>query len=778
MSKNQENPETAARQELASVHTNGFTELLSHFGISLAISTYQAGKLILARADGGVTNTHFHSFNKPMGMAATADRIALGTAAQIWDLRNVPAAAAQQEPKGKHDACYVNRAIHTTGDVDIHEMAWAGEELWFINTRFSCLCTLDSRYSFVPRWRPPFISAYDMRDRCHLNGLAFRDGKARYVTALGETDEPGGWRRNKASGGILMDISNNEFLLRGLSMPHSPRWHGERLWFLESGRGSLNYYDADSGKSVAVAELPGFTRGLDFVGDYAIIGLSQVRETAVFSGLPLTQTQPVRYSGVWIVDIRDGEIKAFLRFEKGVQEIFAVAALPWRFPAVIEDDTAIMGSTYVLPDEVLKQVVQPSKDWSFAENHFEAGNSLYNQGESEKALEEYKKCLQMQPGFLPARYNLGVALGNLDRHPEAIEQLKQVVAEEAGHAEALNSLGFSYGQLLEDDLAIEHLQRAVKIQPDYAQAHHNLGLTLLRQGKFKEGWDACEWRWRTDQFQPFEAPHPLWDGNKLEGTLLVHTEQGAGDAIQFARYLAQCAEYCTRLILVCPENLLRLFGAIPGVDLCRGPGDINMDDFQAHISLMSLPRIFATRPDNIPDKVPYLEAQANKDLSLPHSGARRVGIVWAGNSGQANDQFRSCTIEMLLPLLRIPGIDFFSLQKGEQAADLNTLPEDVQITDLDSLIDDYADTAALVEQLDLVISVDTSVAHLAGALNVPVWVAVYYNADWRYQRDSEHCPWYPGMRQFWQATANEWDPLFDNMSEELAAWRDSDDPHE
>jgi len=229
-------------------------------------------------------------------------------------------------------------------------------------------------------------------------------------------------------------------------------------------------------------------------------------------------------------------------------------------------------------------------------------------------------------------------------------------------------------------------------------------------------------------------------------------------------------------MLVCPENLIRLFSTIPGVDLCRGPGNLAKDDFQAHIPLMSLPRIFGTLPDNNPNKVPYLDSQKEKNLPTSLPGSPKVGIVWAGNPDQANDQFRSCTADAFLPLLRVPGIEFFSLQKGEQTAELAALPENMQITDLDKLIDDYADTAALVQQLDLVISIDTSVAHLAGALNVPVWVAVYHNADWRYQRDSEHCPWYPGMRQFWQASSNEWDAVFDSMSEALATWRDTHKP--
>ena len=461
-------------EELASVHTNGFTELLKHFGISLAISTYQAGRLILAREDEGKTNTHFRQFHKPMGMVATADRLTLGTAAQIWDFRNVPDAAGRIQSEKQHDACYLMRDVKTTGDIDIHEMTWVDEELWFINTRFSCLCTFEPGYSFSPKWRPPFISEYDMRDRCHLNGLAVRDGKPRYITALGESDEPGGWRKNKANGGILMDIENNEFLLRGLSMPHSPRWYNNRLWFLESGRGTLNYLDQATGENVTVAELPGFTRGLDFIDRYAIIGLSQVRETATFAGLPLTQTQPVRYSGVWIVDTTDGDIKAFLRFESGVQEIFAVSVLPWKFPEVINDDLTLLGSTYVLPDEVLKNVVQPSQDWTFAETHFEAGNELYNDGKVEESLTEYEKCLAMMSDYIPARFNYAIALSNLERYQDALAELEKVVSADAGHAEALNSMGYIYNQLDDKDRAISYLEKAIAIRPDYQQAINNL----------------------------------------------------------------------------------------------------------------------------------------------------------------------------------------------------------------------------------------------------------------------------------------------------------------
>ena len=270
-----------------------------------------------------------------------------------------PAVAPKLEPKGKVDACFLPRAGHITGDIQIHEMMYEGTDLWFVNTAFSCLCTLDREHSFVPRWRPPFITQYEPTDRCHLNGLGIANGKPKWVTALGKSNEARGWRENKKSGGILMDIESNEIVLEGLSMPHSPRWYQDRLWVLESGNGSFGYVDLKSGKYESIIELPGFTRGLEFVGNVAFIGLSQVRESAIFSGIRITERlkEDERSCGVWCVDITTGNVLAFLKFEAAVQEIFAVAALPGvRFPDLINHDPQITGSSFVLPDEALQQV--------------------------------------------------------------------------------------------------------------------------------------------------------------------------------------------------------------------------------------------------------------------------------------------------------------------------------------------------------------------------------------------------------------------------------------
>jgi uncharacterized protein (TIGR03032 family) len=365
-----EEPPADAPAPLRSVHTSNFPELLRRLGVSLMVTTYQAGKLVIVREQAGCLNTHFRSFRSPMGMALTPDgrRLALGTAVEIWEFRDVPAVAARLEPPPQHDACYLPRSSHVTGNILIHEMAWgrgegtgasSADELWFINTRFSCLATLDRDSSFVPRWRPPFVKALESSDRCHLNGMAMVDLRPRYVTALGVSDEPAGWRANKARGGVLIDVQSNEIVARELSMPHSPRWHDGRLWLCESGAGTLGVVELQTGRYEPVVDTPGFTRGLDFAGRYAFVGLSQVRESAVFSGIPITErlVDPAkRMCGVCVVDLRSGEVVAWLQFMDGVQEVFAVQVVPRRYPDLINDNVALMQNSFVVPDAALSEI--------------------------------------------------------------------------------------------------------------------------------------------------------------------------------------------------------------------------------------------------------------------------------------------------------------------------------------------------------------------------------------------------------------------------------------
>jgi uncharacterized protein (TIGR03032 family) len=336
--------------------TKSFAPLLAAMSSSLVVTTYQTGRVILVREQDGQINTHLRSFDLPMGVAAHENRLVIGTRHHVWEYRDQPAVARKVEPAGTHDACYLPRRSHVTGDLRIHDVAIDGDgEVWAVNTLFSCLATFDAEHSFVPRWQPWFITGLAPEDRCHLNGLAMVDGAPRFVTALGTTDTAGGWRADKAGGGVVIDIESNEIVARGLSMPHSPRWHDGRLWVLESGVGRLGRVDLRTGEVETIAEMPGFTRGLSFAGPYAFIGLSQVRET-LFEGVPI-KDRPDRACGVWVIDTRDGQTVAFLRFEGLVQEIFDVQVLHGRrFPDLGEPDDKRAGASYVVPDAALAGV--------------------------------------------------------------------------------------------------------------------------------------------------------------------------------------------------------------------------------------------------------------------------------------------------------------------------------------------------------------------------------------------------------------------------------------
>jgi uncharacterized protein (TIGR03032 family) len=340
--------------------TESFVALLHQLGASLLVSTYQANKLLAVRASGNGLSTLVRTFDKPMGLAVDGSRLALGTRKEVWFLRNAPDIAPRVEPAGMHDACYLPRSSHITGDIGIHEIAWVKrqepgvesqqDELWIVSTRFSCLATLSPDYSFVPRWRPPFISALAAEDRCHLNGLAVVDGQPQYVSALGTTDSAGGWRTDKPHGGCLIDVPSGEFVTRGLSMPHSPRLHNGRLWVLESGTGSLVLVDRSTGHRETVAQLPGFTRGIALAGNYAFIGLSKIRPTSAMDGVPLAERRDQLKCGIAVVDLRSGAPAGFLEFQTAVEEIFDVQLLPAiRFPEVLGFQKETLDHTFIIP---------------------------------------------------------------------------------------------------------------------------------------------------------------------------------------------------------------------------------------------------------------------------------------------------------------------------------------------------------------------------------------------------------------------------------------------
>ena len=751
-------------QELHSQHTTTFPELLKQAAASLVVSTYQAGKLILLRANEASLNTHFVSLPKPMGVAFDKDRLSVGSGAKVIDYFNMANVGPKVEPVNTHNAAFLPRRTHVTGDIDIHEMGFDSDgELWAVNTKMSCLCTLDINHSVVPRWRPPFITGYDLTDRCHLNGLAMRDGKPRYVTALGTSDKPSGWRENKAFGGMLMDIDNNRMIAEGLSMPHSPRWYRDKLWVLESGAGQLITVDEQSGDKTVVAQVPGFCRGIDFIERYALIGLSEVRETAVFAGLPLTEREQDRKCGVWIVDIETGDAVGFLVFSGGVQEIFSVQVVPWSYPALLDLDDPLLHTSYSIPDEAIKDFTPPDPKLV----RFEAALSHHRRGELDKAIMQYKAILQDEPDNTNVLYHLGVALADTEKWIDAVKVLEKTVALQSNHAEAHNSLGHAYARQMMFDKAVASYEAAIKSDQSYATAHFNLGCVKLKQGDFATGWQEYEWRWKMPTFQPFNCPQPKWQGEDIsDKTILVHTEQGNGDAIQFARFLPAVKARCKKLIMVCTEPLRLLFKEMDCVDEVRLPGSLPADLFDVYCPIMSLAAVLDISVDALPSETPYLSIP--KQIVVPRladNGKPKIGLIWAGSPTQAINHHRSCPMEEMMKVVS-DNFDFYSLQLPLDQQDKAVLSKN-GVIDLEQELISYSHTGALIEQMDMVVSVCTSVVHLSGALNVPSLVLLSQHADWRWFEHEPTSTWYPNTKILRQRKQGDWANLVERAKETL-----------
>ena len=323
-------------------HSQSLPALLDQLDLSVLFSTYQAGRVVSVGSHNGKLRLGFSQFDQAMGVCRTPSGIAVGSRHAIWTLPASREIAPSIRPEGEHDIAFLARSCHRSGPVMGHDLAWGNGRLWLVNTLFNGLVTIEGNWSFVPQWKPPFISGWAAGDRCHLNGLALKeDGSApAFVTALGETDTERGWRDNKASGGCLIHVPSGEAVVRGLSMPHSPRLYKDQLYVLNSGHGALLRVDPKSGEHKTLAHLPGFTRGLDCFAGYAFVGLSQIRETAVFGGLPIGERHQELKCGLAVVNLNNGSIDGLLWFKTGIQEAFAVTVLPgWRNPAVIGPNT-------------------------------------------------------------------------------------------------------------------------------------------------------------------------------------------------------------------------------------------------------------------------------------------------------------------------------------------------------------------------------------------------------------------------------------------------------
>ena len=346
-------PDTSDRVRIECAAVGGFREWIARSGGALAVSTYQAGKVAMIGFDGRQPTLLMREFDKPLGMAVNGGRLALATRHEVTVFANAPLLAHDylESQPGKYDALYLPRATFHTGDLHTHDLAYQGDRLLLVNTRFSCLARLSEDCNFEALWRPKFVSDLVPEDRCHLNGVAMRDGQARYVTALGTTDTPGGWRDEKADGGVVIDVSTDEIVLGGLSMPHSPRWHEGRLWVLNSGAGELLSVDPQSGESTTVCQLPAYLRGLCFVGPHALVGMCKIREKHIFGGLPVQERVKELRSGVAVIDLRTGgQIGAF-EFTAGCEELFDVQFLPGVYrPTILNLEKEAVRQAMTNPD--------------------------------------------------------------------------------------------------------------------------------------------------------------------------------------------------------------------------------------------------------------------------------------------------------------------------------------------------------------------------------------------------------------------------------------------
>ena len=327
-----EDASTSAEPWLQVLASRDFPGWLAEQHLSLALTTYQAGKLLLLglQPDGRLA-VFERTFNRCMGLCGDGRTLWMTSHYQLWRFEN---ALAPGELYNGADRLYVPRVGYTTGDLDIHDVAVeASGRVIFVNTRFGCLATLNERSSFTPLWRPPFLSKLAPEDRCHLNGLALEDGKARYVTAVSASDVADAWRDRRRDGGVVVDVRSNEIIATGLSMPHSPRVYRGKLWLLNAGTGHLGSIDMASGRFEPLAFCPGFLRGLAFVGDYAVVGLSGPRhDKHTFGGLALDEELARRgaepRSGLMVIDVRSGDVVHWVRLEGMVSELYDVVTLP------------------------------------------------------------------------------------------------------------------------------------------------------------------------------------------------------------------------------------------------------------------------------------------------------------------------------------------------------------------------------------------------------------------------------------------------------------------
>ena len=398
------------------------------------------------------------------------------------------------------------------------------------------------------------------------------------------------------------------------------------------------------------------------------------------------------------------------------------------------------------------------------------GVALRAQGAFHAAVASYKRAIAIKSDDAGSHSNLGNALRALGRHAEAEASHRRALALDENYLEARYNLGLVLKDQGLFDEGIACLTEAVRRKADYIDAHWDLALAWLMMGNLKQGFEEYEWRWRLAENTPRCFDKPAWNGGPLDGhTILLHAEQGMGDSIQFARYVPLVAERGGEVVLECQKPLIPLFESLPGVQHLVARNN-PLPDFNLHAPLLSLPKIFATELETIPNPDTYLSADPARVAKFDELLDRErlnIGVAWAGKPSHRNDRNRSAGLAPFIDLFGTAGAAFHSLQVGPRANDISAMGSAGLIRDHAALLQDFADTAGLVSRLDLVICVDTSVCHLAGALGKPCWVVIPYTPDWRWLMDREDSPWYLSLRLFRQIEFGDWPGVFERVAAAL-----------
>ncbi len=428
----------------------------------------------------------------------------------------------------------------------------------------------------------------------------------------------------------------------------------------------------------------------------------------------------------------------------------------------------------------------------FFEAYNNLGNALRDLGRIDEAIPKYEEAVYLKPDFAEAYNNHGIALVRHDRLEEAAALFRKTLQLKPNYVKARSNLGNVVRDLGRFDEALACYDQALRLQPDYADAYRNRAMAHLVLGNFEQGWRDYEWRWKCQDVPGRSFPQPLWDGSPLAGRpILLHAEQGLGDTIQFIRYAPLVKERGGYVIVECQEPLAPLLATCPGIDRIVARGQ-PLPDFAVHAPLLSLPAIFGTTLATLPADVPYLFADAElvrwwgkevlsaeleslseRHLSplTTHHSPLKIGIAWQGNPVHPDDRRRSIPLAGFAPLARVNGIHLFSMQKGLGTEQIQAVADQFTVADLSSRLETFMDTAAVLKNLDLVITIDSAIAHAAGALGVPVWVLLQVAPDWRWLLDRDDSPWYPTMRLFRQKRWGDWDEVFQRIVQALRKLR-------